>query len=94
MQHDRGGTGHFEVFVLKKLIEKSRECHNNKLQLSTNSLGPDVFLNTKIQKKFGSHNGSLTLSMHDSEDTKIKLITIMKQRKVLLTKPKPTASQS
>ena len=27
------------------------------------------------------------------EDTKIKLISTMKQRKVLLTKPKPTASQ-
>ena len=27
-------------------------------------MGPDVFLNTKIHKKFGSHNGSLTQSMH------------------------------
>ena len=30
-------------------------------QLSTNfTQGPDVFLNTKLHKKFGSHNGSLT----------------------------------
>ena len=36
----------------------------------------------------------LILFMHHSEDIKIKLITIMKQRKVLLNKPKPTVSQS
>ena len=32
-------------------------------------LGPDVFLNANIHKKFGSHNGSLIQSMHHSEDT-------------------------
>ena len=30
-------------------------------------LGPDVILNTKIHKLFGSHKGSLTQSMHHSE---------------------------
>ena len=34
------------------------------------TLGPDISLNTKIHKKFGSHNGFLTLSMHLSENTK------------------------
>ena len=28
------------------------------------TLGPDVILNTKMHTKFGSHNGSLTQSMH------------------------------
>ena len=36
----------------------------------------------KIHKKFGSHNGFLTQSMNHSEDTKIKTISMMKQRKV------------
>ena len=58
------------------------------------TLGPDVILNTGIYKKFGSHNGSLTLSMHHSENTKIKLITIIKQRRVLLANPTNTAIQS
>ena len=31
-------------------------------------LGPDVIHKTKTHKKFGSHNGSLTQSMHHSED--------------------------
>ena len=57
------------------------------------TLCPDVVLNTKIYKKF-SHNGPVTQSMHLSEDTKIKLITMIKQRRVLMAKPKPTASQS
>ena len=34
------------------------------------TLGPDIILNTKIHKKFGSHNGFLTQSMHLSENTK------------------------
>ena len=29
----------------------------------------DVVLNTKMHKKFGSHNGSLTQHMQHSEDT-------------------------
>ena len=54
------------------------------LLLSTDFiLGPDVILNTKIHKTFGSHNGPLTQSMHHSENTKIKLITMIKQRRVL-----------
>ena len=46
-------------------------------------MGPDVFL------KYIKSNGSLTQSMHNSEVT-----TMMKQRRVLLANPKPTASQS
>ena len=62
-------------------------------QLSTNfTLGPDIIHNTKIHKQFSSRNGSLTQSMHYSDDIKIKLITLIKQRKVLLAKS--TASQS
>ena len=38
------------------------------------TLDPDIILNTKIHKKFGSHNGFLTQSMHLSE-RKIKSIT-------------------
>ena len=34
------------------------------------TLGPDIMLNTKIHKKFGSHNGFLTQSMYLSENTK------------------------
>ena len=34
--------------------------------------GLDVIFDTKIQKKFGSHNGSLAKTMDDSEDTKHK----------------------
>ena len=34
------------------------------------TLGPDIILNTKNTKKFGSHNGFLTQSMHLSENTK------------------------
>ena len=35
------------------------------------TLGPDIILNTKkIHKKFGSHNGFLTQSMHLSKNTK------------------------
>ena len=33
-------------------------------------LGPDIILNTKIHKTFGSHNGFLTQSMHLSENIK------------------------
>ena len=47
-------------------------------------LGPDVFLNTKRHKNFGSHNGSI---LHRSEDTKFKVITMVKQGRVLLAKP-------
>ena len=57
------------------------------LVLST-SLGPDVILNTELhKKKFSSHNGSLTQSMNYSENTKIKLITMINQRTVLLANP-------
>ena len=39
--------------------------------LSTNfTLGPDVFLNTRIHQKFGSHNDCLTQSMSHSDNTK------------------------
>ena len=48
----------------------------------------------KIHKQFSSRNGSLTQPMHHSDDIKIKLFTTIKQRKVLLAKPKSTASQS
>ena len=34
------------------------------------TLGPDIILNTKIHKKFGSHNGFLLQSMHLSENVK------------------------
>ena len=34
------------------------------------SLGPNIILNKKYIKKFGSHNGFLTQSMHLSENTK------------------------
>ena len=34
------------------------------------TLGPDICLNTKIHKKFGSYNGFLTQSMHLRENTK------------------------
>ena len=34
------------------------------------TLGPDIILYTKIHKKFGSHNGFVTQSMHLSENTK------------------------
>ena len=37
------------------------------------TLGPDIILNTKIHKTFGSHNGFLTQSMHLSENTKSNL---------------------
>ena len=37
----------------------------------------------KIHKTFGLHNGYQTQSLHHSENTKIKLITMMKQRRVL-----------
>ena len=47
------------------------------------------FLIQKMHKKFGSHNVFLTQSMHHSEDTKIRLITMMKQSKVTLAKHKP-----
>ena len=55
--------------------------------------GLDVILDTKIDKKFGSHNGFLTQSMHRSENTqkKIKLVTMMKQRRVLLANTSNTA---
>ena len=36
------------------------------------TLGPDVILDTKLHKEFGSHNGFLTQSMHLSENTKSK----------------------
>ena len=32
-------------------------------------MGPDIILNKKYIKKFGSHNGFLTQSMHLSENT-------------------------
>ena len=44
----------------------------------------------KYIQKFGSHNGSLTQSMHRSENTKIKLITMLKQRRVLTVLKKTT----
>ena len=42
-------------------------------------MGPDVILNTNMHKNFGSYNGSLTQSMHHTENTNIILITMMKQ---------------
>ena len=56
--------------------------------------GPDVIHNTKIHKQFSLRNGCLTQSMHHSDDIKIKLITMIKQRKILLAKSKSTASHS
>ena len=44
--------------------------------------------NTKIHKKFSS-----TQSMHHSEITKIKVVAVMKQSRVLLAKPTTTAGQ-
>ena len=38
-----------------------------------------------MHKKFGSHNGSRTQSIHHSENTKFKLITMMKQRRVVFS---------
>ena len=49
--------------------------------------GPCVILNTKIHKRFGSNNGPLTQSVHHRENTKIKLITVTKQRRVLVANP-------
>ena len=64
------------------------------LSLSTNViLGPEVILNTKIHNKFGSHNGSLTESMHHSENPKIQTDHYDEKRRVLLANPTPTASQ-
>ena len=58
------------------------------LLLSKNfTRGLDVIPNTKIHKKSGSHIGSVTQSIHQSENTKIKLITKMKQRRVLFAYP-------
>ena len=37
-----------------------------------------------MHTKFGSHNGSLYQSMRHSENTKIKLITTMKKRKLAI----------
>ena len=34
------------------------------------TLDPDVILNTKFEKQFGSHNGFLVQSQHHSEKTK------------------------
>ena len=64
--------------VLERSVIKHFYCR----QIST--LGPDAILNTKVYKMFGSHNGSLTRSMHHSENIKIKLITMIKQRRALL----------
>ena len=60
----------------------------------TLTLGPGVIIYTKLHKKFGSHYGSLTQSMHKSENREIKLITIIKQRRVLLANPTNNASPS
>ena len=50
--------------------------------MSTNvHWAPDVILNTKIhEKKFGSHNESLTQSVHHRENTKIQLITTIQDK--------------
>ena len=48
---------------------------------------PDVNFNAKIHKKFGSYDGFLTQFMNHSESTKIKLITMIKQGKALLSNP-------
>ena len=51
-------------------------------------MGPDVILNTDIHKMFGSHNAP------HSENSKNKLITIIKQRRVYLANPNPTNTAS
>ena len=48
----------------------------------------------KNHKQPGPHNGSSTHSPHNIEDKKIKPTTMMKQRRILMAKPKPTASKS
>ena len=50
------------VYILPRVL-KAFHCTNF-------TPGPDIILNTKIHKKFGSHNGFLTQSMHLSENTK------------------------
>ena len=47
----------------------------------------------KVYKTFGSHNGFLAQSMHHSENTKINLITMIKQRRVLLANSETAVSQ-
>ena len=66
------------------------------LTLSTDfTLSHKLILKTKMHKnKFGPHNGSITQSMPHSENTKIKLIIMMEQRRVLLANPTTTVKQS
>ena len=65
-------------------------CHDGMLE-DTNSLdGAHI----NIYKKFGSHNGSLTQYRHHCKNTKIKLITMIKQRRVRLANPTTTVSQN
>ena len=58
-------------------------CHCTNFTLS-----PDIILTTKIHKKFGSHNGFLTQSMHLSENKKsIRSLWRNKERVLLAYLP-------
>ena len=56
-------------------------------------LSTDLHPGSRCNSWFKIHNGSLTQSMHHNDNTKIKLITMMKQRRVLLANPTNTANQ-
>ena len=51
------------------------------------TLGPDIILNTKIHKKFGSRNDFLIQSMHLSENKKPNRSLWQKKERVLLANP-------
>ena len=83
-------TVHYEIFGVKLLnIYVCAIKHFYCRQIFI--MYPDVILNTKIMKTSDSHNGSLT---HHSENTKFRLIILIKQRRVLLANPTNTASQN
>ena len=70
--------------TLERLVVYTFHCINF-------TQGPDIILNTKIHKKFGSHNGFLTQSMHLSKNTKSNRSLWRNKERVLLANPPPQA---
>ena len=62
----KGMTKHEDKEHGKTLKREAPRSINHKVTQNKNN----TVLNTKIHKKFGSDNGSLTRSVHHSEDAK------------------------
>ena len=79
-------------FDFLKQCERMEKTEMFRMRRYSKKTARNIYAMRGVNRQFISRNGSLTQSMHHSDDIKTKLITMIKQRKVLLAKS--TASQS